>query len=81
MSLSQLHLSRRGGLACVDNSSRVIRRKPLKRCFDLLDVELLPFTLLTANDGTRLERADVGSSQFTAVALNGLVKASKLGHN
>ena len=53
----------------------------LKRCFDLLDVEPLPFTLLTASDGTRLERADAGSSQFTAVALNGLVKASKLGHN
>ena len=53
----------------------------LKRCFDLLDVEPLPFTLLTASDGTRLERADAGSSQFTAVALNGLVEASKLGHN
>jgi hypothetical protein len=53
----------------------------LKRCFDLLDVEPLPFTLLTASDGTRLERADAGSSQFTAVALNGLVEASKLEHN
>jgi len=52
----------------------------LRRGFDLLDVEPLPFTLISASDGTRLERADAGGSQFTAVALNGLVEASKLGH-
>ena len=56
-------------------------KKRLKRCFDPLDVEPLPFTLLTASDWMRLERADAGSSQFTAVALNSLVEASKLGHN
>ncbi|KAI9556663.1 hypothetical protein GHT06_016453 [Daphnia sinensis] len=50
----------------------------LKRSCDLLDVEPLPFTLVSASDGVRLEKADTGSSQFTAVALNGLVEASKL---
>ena len=53
----------------------------LKRCFDPLDVEPLPFTLLTASDGTRLESADAENSQLTAVALNGLVEASKLEQN
>jgi hypothetical protein len=50
----------------------------LKRSCDLLNVEPLPFSLVSASDGVRLEKGDTGSSQFTAVALNGLVEASKL---
>lgn len=53
----------------------------LKRSCDLLDVEPLPYGLASASDGVRLERTDSASavhSQFTAVALNGLVEASKL---
>ncbi len=46
-----------------------------------VDKEKMRLHLLFASDGTRLERADAGSSQFTAVALNGLVEASKLEHN
>jgi len=55
----------------------------LKRSLDLLDVEPIPFSLASASDGVRLERssdstAAASHSQFTAVALNGLVEASKL---
>jgi hypothetical protein len=45
------------------------------------DEEKMQSHLIFASDGTRLERADAGSSQFTAVALNGLVETSKLEHN
>ena len=55
-----------------------VEQLSLKRSCDLLDVEPLPVTLVSASDGVRLERPDAGNSSFTAVALNGLVEASKL---
>ena len=61
-----------------DKSYNYLETLSLKRSCDLLDVEPLPFVLVSASDGVRLEKADTGSSQFTAVALNGLVEASKL---
>ena len=61
-----------------DNNYNYLDILSLKRSCDLVDVEPLPFTLVSASDGVRLEKADTGSAQFTAVALNGLVEASKL---
>lgn len=61
-----------------DKSYNNLEMLSLKRSCDLLDVEPLPFVLVSASDGVRLEKADTGSSQFTAVALNGLVEAAKL---
>jgi len=55
-----------------------VEQLSLKRSCDLLDVEPLPVSLVSASDGVRLERPDAGNSSFTAVALNGLVEASKL---
>lgn len=61
-----------------DKSYNNLEMLSLKRSCDLLDVEPLPFVLVSASDGVRLEKAETGSSQFTAVALNGLVEAAKL---
>jgi hypothetical protein len=61
-----------------DKSYNYLDVLSLKRSCDLVDVEPLPFTLVSASDGVRLEKSDTGSAQFTAVALNGLVEASKL---
>lgn len=61
-----------------DKSYNNLELLSLKRSCDLLDVEPLPFALISASDGVRLEKGDTGSSQFTSVALNGLVEAAKL---
>jgi hypothetical protein len=59
-----------------DKSYNYLDVLSLKRSCDLVDVE--PLHSVSASDGVRLEKADTGSAQFTAVALNGLVEASKL---
>lgn len=61
-----------------DRSYNQLELLSLKRSCDLLDAEPLPFVMISSNDGVRLERAETGSSPFTAVALNGLVEAARL---